>query len=160
MVALDDGARVAVDGDAFDDVRVGGALREEGHVRDVRAGVAEYLDELAADDLALAFGLVDAGELREEAVGGIDVHERHLERAAEELADAFRLVLAEQAVVHEDAGELVADGLEDERGGHGGIDAAGEAEDHVRGTDGLADFRHGAFDEVGHGPVRGAAADA
>ena len=29
--------------------------------------------------------------------------------------------------VHEDAGELVADGLVDERGSHGGIDAAGEA---------------------------------
>ena len=160
VVALDDGARVAVDGDALNDVRVGGALREEGHVGDVRAGVVEHLDELAADDLALAFGLVDAGELREEAVGGVDVDERHLEGAAEELADAFRLVLAEQAIVHEDAGELVADRLVDERGGHGGIDAAGEAEDHVRGADGRADLRHGAFDEVGHGPVGGAAADA
>ena len=160
VVALDDCAGIAVDGDALDDVRVSGPLSEERHVRDVRAGVAEDLDELAADDLALAFGFVDARELREESVGGVDVHERHLERAAEELADAFRLVLAEQAVVHEDAGELVADGLVDERGGHGGIDAAGEAEDHVRGADGLADLGHGAFDEVGHGPVRGAAADA
>ena len=160
VVALDDRAGVAVDGDALDHVRVGRALGEEGGVRDVRAGVVEDLDELAADDLAFAFGLGDSGELGEEAVGGVDVHERHFERAAEELADAFGLVLAEQAVVHEDAGELVADGLVNERGRHGGIHAAGEAEDHVVGADRLADFRHGAVDEVGHVPVPGAAADA
>ncbi len=33
-------------------------------------------------------------------------------------------------MVDEDAGELLADGLVDEDGGHGGIDAAGQPADH------------------------------
>ena len=53
-----------------------------------------------------------------------------MEVAAEGLDDLLRLVLAQQAVVDEDARELVADGLVHEQRGDGGVDAAGErAED-------------------------------
>jgi len=54
------------------------------------------------------------------------VDEVHLEVAVEGVDDALGLVLAEEAVVDEDAGELVADGAVDEGGGDGGVDAAGE----------------------------------
>jgi hypothetical protein len=40
------------------------------------------------------------------------------------------LVEAQQAVVDEHAGELVADGAVDQGRGHRGIDAAGQAQDH------------------------------
>ena len=43
--------------------------------------------------------------------------------------DLLGLALAQQPVVDEHAGELVADGALHERGGHGGVDAAGEAAD-------------------------------
>ena len=75
-------------------------------------------------------GSVDALEPREEAVGGVDVDERDVEVALERLDDLGRLVLAQQAVVDEDAGELVADRLVDEQRRDRRVDAAGErAED-------------------------------
>ena len=54
-------------------------------------------------------GLGDAVEAGEEALGGVDVDERHVEMLAERLHDLCRLVLAQEAVVDEDAGQLVAD---------------------------------------------------
>ena len=46
-----------------------------------------------------------------------------------EIDDGLALALAQQPVVDEHAGELAADGLVEEGGGHGRIDAAAEAED-------------------------------
>jgi hypothetical protein len=51
----------------------------------------------------------------------------------------LEFVFAQDAVVDEDAGELAADGLVDEHGGDGGIDAAGETADDVARADLLAD---------------------
>ena len=87
--------------------------------------------------IALRFssGSVDAGELREEPLLGVDVHERHVEVALEGLDDLERLVLAQQPVVDEDARELVADRLVDEQRGDRGVDAAGEAADHALAAD-------------------------
>ena len=95
----------------LDDVRVQRALGEEARRR--RACVASSTktsDELLADDLALALRVGDAGELLEEALLGLDVHEVDLERVAERVDDLLGLVEAQHAVVDEDAGELVADG--------------------------------------------------
>ncbi|HEX6986343.1 MAG TPA: hypothetical protein VF170_13255, partial [Planctomycetaceae bacterium] len=50
--------------------------------------------------------------------------ERHAEPVPEGLDDLLGLALAEQAVVDEDAGELVADRLVDERCGRRRVDAA------------------------------------
>ena len=50
---------------------------------------------------------------------------------AERLDDLLRLVLAQQAVVDEDARELVADRLVHEQRGDGGVDAAGERAEHA-----------------------------
>ena len=41
------------------------------------------------------------------------------------------LLAAQQAVIDEDAGELVADGAVDERGRHRRVHAAGEGADHL-----------------------------
>ena len=58
------------------------------------------------------------------------MHERDVEVAAERLDHLLGLVRAHEAVVDEDAGELVADRLVDEQRGNRGVDAAGErAED-------------------------------
>ena len=57
------------------------------------------------------------------------------EALAEGLDDLLGLALAQEAVVDEDAGELVADRLVDQRGGGGGVDAAGEAADDAAGAD-------------------------
>ena len=55
-----------------------------------------------------------------------DVHERHAEAVAERLDDLRRLVAAQQAVVDEDARELVADGLVHEQRRDRAVDAARE----------------------------------
>ena len=77
-----------------------------------------------ADDLALGLGLADARELVEEAVLGVDGDERDLEAVAERVDDLLALVLAHQAVVDEDARELVADRAVDEQRGDARVDAA------------------------------------
>jgi hypothetical protein len=50
---------------------------------------------------------------------------------AEHLDDLGGLVHPHQAVVNQDAGELIADGLVDENGGHRGINPAGQRADHT-----------------------------
>ena len=59
------------------------------------------------------------------------VHERHVEVAAERLDHLLGLVRAQQAVVDEDAGELVADRLVHEQRRDRRVDAAGEPADHA-----------------------------
>ena len=76
---------------------------------------------------------------------------------AEQLDDLGGLVLAHQAVVDEDAGQLVADGLVDQHGGDRRIDPARQAADHPALADLLADGGNGFVLVGGHGPVAGEA---
>ena len=62
-------------------------------------------------------------------------------------------MVAQQAVVDKDAGELVADGLVEQRRRHAGIHAAAQAEDDVLVADLLADFLDGLVDVIAHRPV-------
>ena len=101
----------------------------------------EDADELLADDLALRLRVVDAGEPGEEALARVDVDQLDPEALAEGLDDLLGLALAQQAVVDEDAGELLADGAVDERRGGRRVDAAGEAADHAAVADLGADPR-------------------
>ena len=98
----------------------------------------EDADELLADDLALALGLVDSRQLLEEAVVGIDMDERDPE-PPKGLDNLHGLVVAHQAVIDEDAREPLADRAVDEHRGDGRIDTAGEATDDARLPDLLAD---------------------
>ena len=89
--------------------------------------------------LRFSSGSVDAGEPREEALLRLHVDERHVEVAAERLDDLRGLVLAQQPVVDEDAGELVADRLVHEQRRDGAVDAAGEPAEHALAADLRAD---------------------
>ena len=80
------------------------------------------------------------------------------EVAAEGLDDLLALVLAHEAVVDEDAGELVADGLVHQRGGHRRVDAAGQAADDPAVADLRPDRRDLLLDDRGHRPRRPAPA--
>ena len=73
----------------------------------------EDADEFLADDLALLLRLRDALELCIEAVFCIDADEVDIIRAigAEDRLDFVAFVLAQQAVVDEDARQLLADGF-------------------------------------------------
>ena len=73
--------------------------------------------------------------------------------AAEHGDDFLRLVLPHQAVVDEDAGELVADRLVDQHRRDRGIDAARQAADDAALADLLADRRDRLLAVGAHGPV-------
>ena len=88
-----------------------------------RAVAAAGFDDVG-DDFALALRLGDACEGVEEVVGGVDGDEADAGRGDEVVLDLLDFALAQQAVVHEHAGELVADGLVYQSGGHGGINAS------------------------------------
>ena len=108
-------------------------------------------------DLALLLGLgrrPRAG--RGSAPARVDVDERDVEVAAEGLDHLLGLVLAQQAVVDEDARELVADRLVHEQRRDGGVDAAREAADHALRADLRADPLDLLLDHGGRRPRRAA----
>ena len=82
-----------------------------------------------------------------------------MEVAAERLDDLLGLVLAQEAVVDEDARELVADRLVHEERRDGGVDAAGERAQHALRADGCADPRDLLLDDGGGRPRRRRARD-
>ena len=91
---------------------------------------------------------------------GVLVLQLDFEMPPENLLHHFRLARAQQAVVDENAGELVADGLVQQRRRDAGIHAAAQAENHLFLADLRADFLDGLLDVIAHRPVLAAAADA
>ena len=109
--------------------------------------------------LRFCFGVGDAGELAQELLRGINVHQRDVVVMPEQVDDGLGLVEPQQAVIDEHAGELVADRLMDQHRGDGGIDAAGQAADHLALADLVADLLDRLLAEGAHGPVAGEACD-
>ena len=159
VVALDDGRLAEA---ALDDVWVDRALDEVVDGTDLLGLFLEDADEFLADDLALLLRLRHALELLVEAVLGVDADEVEVVRSfrSEDGLNLVALVLAQQAVVDEDAGQLLADGLGEQHGCDGRVDAARQrAECLARANLGLelCDRR---LDEGVHLPVALALADA
>ena len=100
--------------------------------------VLEDVDEHMADDLAFLLRIGDAGQGVEEPLAGIDDVQVGLEVVAEGSLDRLGFALAQQAVVDEDARDLGADRLDEQRRHHGRIDAAGQAADDAVLADPLA----------------------
>ena len=84
----------------------------------------ERLDKQFSDRLALRLRIVEPLERADELLRGVDMDERDVEMAAEEADHLLRLALAHEAVIDEDAGQLVADRLVDQHRRHRQIDAA------------------------------------
>lgn len=166
VVAFDGDGFFAFRSTGFDDIRVNGALGEEGRAlvtlaTGLEAGSfgLEDFDEFAANDFAFLFGVAHALKVAEELFAGIDGDDVGVELAREHVDDHFAFVLAQQAVIDEDAGELIADGAVDERGSDRGIHATREAKDDFFIADLSTDFFDGFGNVVGHDPVGGRAAD-
>ncbi|MCY1359310.1 hypothetical protein D9M69_458740 [compost metagenome] len=159
MVALDGGGLLGLGAARFHHVRVDRALRQPLGVGQFLGLGLEYLHELAADDLALLLGVGHTGQVAEELLGSVDVHDLGVQAAGEHLHHHLAFVQAQQAMIDEDAGELVADGAVDQRRGHRRIDAARQAQDHLFVADLFADLGDGFLDVVAHDPVSLAAGD-
>ena len=113
----------------LDDVRVERPLGQEVDPAELGRLLLEDADELVADDPALLLGVLDAGEPGEEPLAGIDHDQVHPEVPLEGDAQQLRFLLAHQSVIDVDAGEPIADGPVDERGGHRRVDAARQGAD-------------------------------
>src|SRR5881396_617606 len=152
VVALDGGGRAA-HRYGLDDVRVERPLGEEGGVGDLPGLLLEHLDEGDADGAPLALGVLDVVQVLEETGRGIDVAHVELHGVAEDPQHLLGLAGAQEAIVDEDAGEPLADGTMDERGGHRRVDAAREPADDAPGAHPLADARHPRLGEAAHRPL-------
>ena len=113
MVGLDRRRALAPAG--LDHVGVERSLDEVADTRQLCRLLLEDADELGADQFALALRLADALEALEKALLGVDRDERDLEGVAEGSDHLLALVLSHQAVIDEDAGQLVADRAVDEQ---------------------------------------------
>ena len=113
--ALDRHRRAAGERHALDHVGIERALRQELGAADLLRLRLEHVDEQPADGLALGLGVGDAGERLEEQVRGVGMDQRDVVVVAEQRArPRSASSCAQQAVVDEHAGELVADRLVDQ----------------------------------------------
>ncbi len=119
----------------------------------------EDVDERRADDLPLLLGIDHARQPIEKQRRRIDEHQRQLQ-PLESLSNLRRFVVPQDAVVHEDARQPVADRAVKDHRGDRRIDAAAQAADHPSLADLAANLRRRFFDKRRHRPVAGAAADA
>ena len=111
----------------LDHVRVERALHEEARTCPaLRASSSKTRMNSSPTILRFSSGSATPASRERNRSLGLDVHERHLEVPAERLDDLLGLVLAQEAVVDEDARELVADRLVDEERRDGRVDAARE----------------------------------
>ena len=97
----------------------------------LRRLLLEHFDEQPADDLALALGIGLALQRLEKALLCVDADDAHAHVLRERLHDLIAFVEAQQAVIDEYAGELIADRPMQQRADDGRIDAAGQAEQHA-----------------------------
>ena len=112
----------------FQNIGIDGALSQEGDALLLSGFLFENSDELGADDLALLFGLGDSGEFIQKAVHGVDVDQICVHLISEDLYDLLGLALSQKTVIYVDADEILADGFDEQRRHHGGIDASGESQ--------------------------------
>ena len=119
----------------------------------------ELFPELRTDDAALLLGLGHAGQKLGITVLGVNVDKVDVKLLGEDLLHLLGLALAQQTVVDEHAGHLLAHGASAQRSHDGGVDATGQGQNHAVVADLLAELgRHG-LDQVVHTPVGLQAAD-
>ena len=120
-------------------IGIDGSLGQEGDAVLLAGFFFKNTDELSADDLTLLLRIADAGQLVEEAVHGVHVHQVGVHLVAENFDHLFGLALAEQAVVDVNADQVTADGF-DQQGSHNGtVHAAGEGQQDLLIADLLTD---------------------
>jgi len=153
VVALDRHRRAAGERDALDHVGIERALGEEVGAAELSRLGLEHVDEQPADRLALELGVGNAVERVKERVRRVGMDERDVVVLAEHLGDLGRLVQAHQAMIDQDAGELVADRLVDQQRSDRGIDAARKPADDLAVADLLADGGDRLVLVGGHRPV-------
>ncbi|MNN08968.1 hypothetical protein D3C81_1218370 [compost metagenome] len=159
VVRLDHVGLAALGAGRLDHVRVDGALGEELDVVQLAGFGIEDVDEGAADDLALLLRVGFAFQVVEELLFSVGADHLDAHVLLEHGHHLVAFVQAQQAVVDEHAGQLVADGLVQQRGNYRGVNTAGQAEQDVVGADLGANLGDGVFSNLRRRPQGFAAAD-
>ena len=102
--------------------------------------------------MALLLGVDYALKKLEVALLGMHVHEVDVELLGEDFLDLLGLALAQKTMVHEDAGELLADGTSTQGCDHRGVNAARQAQDDAGIAYLLANLSNLLLHDVVHGP--------
>ena len=134
---------------AFDDVGVKGALGQVFDPAQLLGFRGEDADEFVADAAPLLLRVGDPFQLHQEVHGGVHVNQVQVVMLPEEVKDFLGLPFAQQAVVHEDAGQAVADGPVHQHRGDGGVHPAGQGADDLAVAHLLPDALGGGLDEGG-----------
>ena len=141
VMRLDGDRRPAGEGHALDHIRIERALREKfGAAKLFRLHVEHSMNSLPMI-LRLASGSSTPASAFEEQILSFDMDQRDVVGPAEQRHHLLGLAEPQQTVIDEYAGELIADRFMDQHGGDRGIDAAGQAADHLALADLRADFR-------------------
>ena len=111
-------------------------------------------DKLAADNLALLFGVGNVFQLGEETVCGIHIYQVSFQLLAKDFHHGFRFALTHQPVVHVYANQLVADGFQQQSGHYGAIHTTGQCQQHLTVAHLTTYQLHLVVDEIRHVPVR------
>src|SRR5690606_294998 len=143
----------------FDDVRVDCALGQPAGVAELGGFFLEDFHEFTANDLAFGFWVGHTGQFAQEAVGSVDMDDLQTHIVREGAHDLLGFVQTQQAVVHEYAGQLVADSLVDQSGSDGGIHTAGQSQNNFFVADLFADIGNSLLHVVRHVPITHAAAN-
>src|SRR5581483_2830749 len=159
MMALDHGRRVAGDGHGFDYVGIQGALRQKSGLAGAFGGCLEYFNEGGANDFAFAFRLGHTFEAPQEQARGLLVLKLHAKVAPKDLPHDRGFPAAQQAIIDENTGQLLADGLVQQRRRHARINTAAEPENDPLRPNLGPDIFHRLIDVTVHRPVFATAAD-
>jgi hypothetical protein len=159
VVGLDTGGGRTLGSRALDHVRIDGALGQEVELAQLSGLLLEDADESVADDATLLLGLGNTFQSGEETIRGIDRHQVHVNVAAECVHHFPGLILAQEAVVDKEAGQVVPDGAVDKGRCHRGIDPAAEAAQDPAVTYGGLDLLNRRGDERMGGPGSAEASD-
>ena len=146
---------VRLDGTAFQDIGIDGALRQELDVVLLAGFFFKHTDELGADDLALLLRIGNTGQFVQETVHGIHIDQVGVHLVAEDLDYLLRFAFAKQTVIDMNADQLLADGLDQQGRDDRAVHTAGQGEQDFLVANLLLDrgdlFRDKGFRQLGRG---------
>ncbi len=143
----------------LDHVGVDGALGQEGDRIQLARLLLEDVDKQVADDLAFLFRIGRPFEGLEKTLLRIDADHLDTHMLREGSHHLIALVQAQQTIIDEDAGQLIADRPVQQGGYHRRVDTAGKTQHHLGVTHLLADLADALLDDLARSPERLAATD-
>ena len=138
---------------AFHHVGINGALYQKIYLAQFFRFFVKHVDKFRTDDFPFLFRIGHAFQLVQEAVRRIDPDEIHIEGVFENFFHLIPFVLAQKAVIHEDAGQLFANRFMYHHRRNGRIHTAAEGAQHFFVTHFCFNLRNFPFHKGLHGPV-------